>query len=142
MPIYKIFKIIALILGVIACIFLGIVLTKGDAAVAATGEGVEGFLYTAYVTMFIIVAAVIVFAIVDMVSGHIKKNFFIGLGAFLGVFVISYVLADGTPMQLREGDSLSGTGVKWVETGLYMFYILAAAAIVAMIMSGAKKVTK
>ncbi|HZW77773.1 MAG TPA: hypothetical protein VFF21_05650 [Flavobacteriaceae bacterium] len=142
MSIYKIFKIIALILGVIGCIFLGIVITKGDAAVTATGEGVDGFLYTSYVTMFIILAAVVVFFIVDLISGKFKKNFFIGFGAFIAVIVISYILADGTPMQLREGDSLSGSGVKWVETGLYTFYILAVVAIVSMILSGIRKVTK
>lgn len=141
MPLYKISKIITLILGLIGCIFLGIVLFKGDAVVEATGEGVDGFLYTAYVTGIIILAAVAIFAVVDMISGNIKKNFYIGIGAFILVVAISYVLADGTAMQLREGDSLSASGVKWVETGLYTFYILAVVAIGAMILSSVKKVT-
>jgi hypothetical protein len=52
------------------------------------------------------------------------------------------MLADGTQMQMREGEILSESGSKWVGTGLNVFYILAVLAIGSMVFSGIKKVSK
>lgn|SRR5690554_1540728 len=141
MALHKILKIIALLLSVAGVIFLAMIIGKGDEAVAATGEGVDGFLYVAYITFAITILFVLVFVIKGLLSGNIK-NTLISVGAFALIVVVSYVLADGTPMQLREGDTLSASGSKWVDTGLYVFYILAVLAIGAMVVGGVKKVTK
>lgn len=141
MALHKILKIIALLLSVAGIIFLAMIIAKGDEAVAATGAGLDGFLYVAYITFAITILFVLFFVVKGLLSGNIK-NTLISIGIFVGIVVVSYVLADGTPMQLREGESLSASGSKWVETGLYVFYILAVMAIAVMVFSGIKKVTK
>lgn len=140
MALHKVLKIVALILGIIGCIYLGMVIGKGDDAIAATGDSiVGGFLYISYITMFITLFLVVIFVIRALLTGDVKRTF-IPIGAFLLIVLISYVLADGNPIQLREGDSLSASGVKWVDTGLFVFYITAVIAIGAMILSSFKKV--
>lgn len=140
MALHKVLKIVALILGIIGCIYLGMVIGKGDDAIAATGDSiVGGFLYVSYITMFITLFLVVIFVIRALLTGDVKRTF-IPIGAFLLIVLISYVLADGNPIQLREGDSLSASGAKWVDTGLFVFYITAVIAIGAMILSSFKKV--
>jgi uncharacterized membrane protein YciS (DUF1049 family) len=73
-------------------------------------------------------------------AGNIKKTV-ITLGAFLAIVLISYVMADGQAVEMRDGEMLSANGSKWVSTGLYVFYILGLLAIAAMIFSGFKKIT-
>lgn len=140
MSLHKILKIVALLLSVAGIIFLAMIIVKGDQAVAATGEGLDGFLYVAYITFAITVAFVLFFVIKGIFSGNIK-NTLISVGAFLVIVVLSYVLAEGAPMQMRD-ITLSASGSKWVDTGLYVFYIMAVLAIAAMVFSGVKKVIK
>lgn len=140
MALHKILKIVAMLLSVAGIIFLAMIIAKGDAEVAATGDGLNGFLYVAYITFAITILFVLFFVIKGIFSGNIK-NTLISVGAFLLIVIISYLLADGTPMQMRE-ISLSASGSKWVDTGLYVFYIMAALAIASMIFSGVKKITK
>lgn len=141
MALHKIIKIIALLLGVVGVIFLAMIIAKGDEVVEATGEGVDGFLYVAYITFAITIAFVLFFVLKGLAAGNIK-NTLISIGAFLLIVVIAYVLADGNPMPMQEGEMLSESGSKWVGTGLNTFYILAVLAIGAMVFSGIKKVTK
>jgi len=140
MALHKILKIVALLLSVAGIIFLAMIIAKGDAEVAATGYGLDGFLYVAYIIFAITILFVLYFVIKGIFSGNIK-NTLISVGAFLVIVIISYVLADGSPMQV--GDIyLSESGSKWVDTGLYVFYILAVVAIASMVFSGVKKITK
>lgn len=141
MALHKILKIVALLLSIAGIIFLAMIIAKGDEAVTATGEGVDGFLYVAYITFAIIVVFVLFFVLKGIFAGNIKSTL-LSVGAFLLIVVISYVLADGTPMQMQEGEMLSSSGSKWVGTGLYAFYIMAILAVGAMVFSGIKKVTK
>lgn len=141
MALHKILKIVALLLGIAGVIFLAMIIAKGDEAVISTGEGVDGFLYIAYITFAITIAFVLFFVIKGIFSGNIK-NTLISVGAFLLVVVIAYVLAEGNPMTMQEGKMLSASSSKWVGTGLYAFYILAILAVGAMVFGGIKKVTK
>lgn len=141
MALHKIIKIIALLLGIVGVIFLAMIIAKGDEVVEATGEGVDGFLYVAYITFAITIAFVLFFVLKGLAAGNIK-NTLISIGAFLLIVVIAYVLAKGNPMPMQEGEMLSESGSKWVGTGLYTFYILAILAIGAMVFSGIKKVIK
>ena len=141
MALHKILKIIALLLGVAGVIFLAMIIAKGDEAVSATGEGVDGFLYVAYITFAITIVFVLFFVLKGIFAGNIK-NTLISVGAFLLIVVIAYVLADGNPMPMQEGEMLSESGSKWVGTGLYTFYILAILAVGSMVFSGITKVTK
>ncbi len=141
MALHKILKIVALLLSIAGVIFLAMIIAKGDTAVAETGAGVDGFLYVAYITFAITLVFVIFFVIKGIFAGNIK-NTMISVGAFLLIVVISYVLADGEPMPMGEGEMLSASGSKWVGAGLYAFYIMAILAVGAMVFSGIKKVTK
>ena len=141
MNLHKILKIVALLLGVAGVIFLAMIIAKGDEAVSATGEGVDGFLYVAYITFAITIVFVLFFVLKGIFAGNIK-NTLISVGAFLLIVVIAYVLADGNQMPMQEGEMLSESGSKWVGTGLYTFYILAILAVGSMVFSGIKKVTK
>jgi len=141
MALHKILKIVALLLGVAGVIFLAMIITKGDEAVSATGEGVDGFLYVAYITFAITIVFVLFFVLKGIFAGNLK-NTLISVGAFLLIVVIAYVLADGNPMPMQEGEMLSASGSKWVGTGLYAFYILAVLAVGSMVFSGIKKVSK
>ncbi len=141
MGLHKILKIVALILSVAGIIFLAMIVAKGDDVVKATGEGVDGYLYIAYLTFAIVLLFVIVFVLKGIASGNIKKTL-ITLGAFLAVVLVSYVLADGTPMPLSDGEMMTESATKWAGAGLYAFYILAILAIGAMVLSGIKKIAK
>lgn len=139
MGIYKILKIVLILLSVVGIIFCGLVIAKGDEVVSATGEGLDGFLYVAYLMLGLTILFVGVFVAKGLAEGNIKETL-ISVGAFLLIVVIAYVLADGTPMTVG-GDVLSASGSKWVDTGLYTFYIMGILAIAAMVLTGVKKVT-
>jgi hypothetical protein len=141
MGLHKILKIVAILLSVIGIIFFAMILVKGDEAVTLTGEGIDGFLYVSYIIFALTIVFVIYFVIKGIFSGNIK-NTMLSVGAFLLIVVISYVLADGTPMAMPEGEMLSASGSKWVGAGLYTFYIMAILAIGAMVYTGIRKITK
>lgn len=140
MALHKILKIVALILSIAGIVFLAMLIAKGDETVKATGEGVDGYLYTAYAIFALVLLFVVFFVLKGIFSGNLKKTL-LSVGAFLLVVVIGYVLADGVETQMRDGEVLSASGSKWVGAGLYVFYILAILAIGAMIFSGIKKMT-
>lgn len=141
MGLHKILKIVAILLSVAGIIFYAMILAKGDAAVASTGEGLDGFLYVSYIIFALTVAFVLYFVVQGIFTGNIK-NTLISVGAFLLIVVISYVLADGSPMALPEGEMLSSSASKWVGAGLYAFYIMAILAIGAMVYTGIRKIIK
>lgn len=142
MGLYKILKIVALLLGVAGIIFWFMLLAKGDEAIKATGEGVDPMIYIAYITMAIVLAFVLIFVLKGLFSGDIKKTL-MSIGAFLVVVILGYVLASGSIEGLPEVDGapVTESTSKWVGTGLKTFYILAILAIGAMIFSGFKKLT-
>lgn len=122
----------------VAC--LAIIIAKGDAEIEATGEGIDGFFWVAYIMLALILFFVVMFVLKKLLSGNIKKTL-ISIATFIVIILIAYLLADGVETPLREGGMLSANGSKWVGTGLYTFYILAIVAIFSMIFSGFKKIT-
>jgi|SRR5690606_16845433 len=141
MGLHKILKIVAILLSVIGIIFFAMILVKGDEAVTLTGEGIDGFLYVSYIIFALTIVFVLYFVVKGIFTGNIK-NTLISVGAFLLIVLISYVLADGTPMAMPEGEMLSASTSKWVGAGLYAFYIMAILAIGAMVYTGIRKITK
>ncbi|KRO67884.1 MAG: hypothetical protein ABR84_03970 [Cryomorphaceae bacterium BACL21 MAG-121220-bin10] len=141
MGLYKIFKIVAMLLGFAGLIFWFLLISKGDDAVKATGAGVAPLLYIAYVIMAIVLGLVTVFVLKGVMSGDVKKTL-ISVGAFLAVLLISYVMASGSIEGLTPADKseVTESTSKWVGTGLIAFYILAVVAVTTMAFSGVKKV--
>ena len=141
MGLYKIFKIVAMLLGFAGLIFWFLLISKGDDAVKATGAGVAPLLYIAYVIMAIVLGLVTVFVLKGVMSGDVKKTL-ISVGAFLAVLLISYVMASGSIEGLTPADKseVTESTSKWVGPGLIAFYILAVVAVTTMAFSGVKKV--
>ena len=145
MGLHKILKIVGFILSILAAIWLIRIVITGDSAIESDGDLqnslVTPFIYIAYVTMAIAVILVLIFVLKGLASGN-AKNTLIGLGAFLIVIAISYLLASGVETPLKDGEMLSANGSRWVSAGLNAFFILAAVAIVLMVLSGVKKIAK
>ena len=138
MGLHKILKIVALILSIAGIVSLAMIVSNGDDAVKATGEGLDGFLYIAYITFAIVLFFVIIFVLKGLMAGNIKKTL-ITVGAFLAIVVISYVMSEGVETAMKDGKILSANGSKWISTGLNTFVILGVVAIGSMVFSGLKK---
>src|SRR5690606_22599906 len=106
MALHKMLKIVALLLSVAGVIFLAMIIAKGDTEVAATGSGVDGFLSVALIIFAITILFVLVVVLKGLAAGNIK-NTLMAMGAVLLIGVISYVSANGTPMEMQEGEMLS-----------------------------------
>jgi Na+/proline symporter len=143
MGLLKIIKLVALLLSVVGVILYLMIFLKGDQAIKDAlfnGEEVailDWALYVAYIIFALVLAFVLFSGLKGFLSGDVKKTI-LPVVVLLVIIAISYVLADGTEMPMKEG-ILSETGSKWVGTGLYSFYILAILAIAVMIISGFKK---
>lgn len=142
MGLHKIFKIVALLLGLAGVVFWFLLVSKGDEYVKMTGEGVSPMLYTGYIIMAIVVLMVLLFVVSGVLAGNVKKTL-MSVGAFLAVVLISYVMASGSTegLPLVDNKVVSESTSRLVGTGLIAFYILAVVAIFSMVFSGVKKVT-
>ena len=144
MTLYKVLKYISFLLGGIGVVLFIWLLSKGDDAIISSpelqGSILNSFLILTWIVIGIAVLAVLVFVILKLFSGNIK-NILISIGAFIAVFLISYVSASSDDYRLPNGTAVSGQLSKWVDTGLYMFYILAVVAVLALLISSVKKLT-
>lgn len=134
MALHKIFKIIGIVLGLLGAVFMAMLLSGTESAQ-------DWLIYVGYIVLALTIVMVLIFVLKGVFEGDIKKTL-ISVGVFAAVIVVSYALADSTPMQLPdEGGMTSESGSKWVGTGLYTFYVLAIVAILLMVFSGFKKIT-
>lgn len=138
MALHKIIKLVALILGVIALI-MGIWLF-----VSGNQSLVQPLMYIAYIVLFATIALVLLFVIKGLFSGDIKKTL-LSVGVFAGIFILSYILASGTNLDLEpfisKGSDVTESTSRMVGTGLIAFYIFAVLAILTMVYSGVTKAT-
>ena len=142
MGLHKILRIVALILGVAGMVFWVMLVAKGDEAVKETGDGLDSLMYIAYITLAIVILFVVVFVLKGLMTGNLKKTLLV-LGAFAVVVIISYVISSGSieGLPVIDGKPVTESASKWVSTGLNTFYILAIAAIGAMVLSGFKRIS-
>ncbi|MFT5103066.1 MAG: hypothetical protein ACI86C_000717 [Candidatus Latescibacterota bacterium] len=143
MGLHKILKIVALVLSSIGIVFFAMLVSKGDAVIEQTGEGVDGFMYVAYIMFALVLLFVLVFVLIGIFAGNLKKTL-ISVGLFLLIGVISFVMASGSieGLPLVDDKVISESSSRWVGAGLYAFYILGIMAIGAMVFSGIKKLIK
>lgn len=145
MTIHKILKYLALVIGVIGLILLGRIIMTGDDAIEASASTqasvVTPMLWLSYLVLGVIILLVLFFVIKGLFRGNIK-NTLIAVGAFVLVVVIAYLVTDGAQMELKDGGTLSASASHWVGAGLVTFYILAAIAVGAMVLSGIRKLIK
>lgn len=141
MNLYKVIKILAIVLSVVAAGIFLYVLIQGNEQVQATGQGVDWFIYIAYITLLIAILFVLLFVIQGILAGDPKKTL-IPLAIFLVIIAISYGLADGNEVILNNGTVISAGESRWIGTGLYTFYAVAGIAIASMIYSEINKIRK
>ncbi|SFU58026.1 hypothetical protein SAMN05216480_10878 [Pustulibacterium marinum] len=136
----KIFNIGIVVLGVICFIFWYLLL-------GSTDPYADILFYVSYALLAVAIIATLVWTLVNIFSsGEKVKRTLIGVGALVLVVVLGYVFAgsDNIDYQLlsSQGISVTESTSKTVGAGLIMFYILALVAILAMVLSGVKKMIK
>ncbi len=138
----NVFKII---IGILAAVFFVRIMIESDDAIKEQASLqtslISPDLYLAYIILGITVLLVLIFTIVGILRGNIKKTL-ISVGLFAVVILVSYFgfAGDfGMGFDISDTETLSLSGAKWIGTGLYTFYILALVAILAMIVSTVKK---
>jgi len=145
MKIQTIVKIISAVFGLLGVIFLFRIIGAGDEEIkmaASMGDfGTVSPLVSLSIAILIVTVLVtLFFSLINLASSKEKlKKSVIFIGCFLVVLGIAYAASTGVETPLKDGEVLSASGSRWVGTGLRMFYILAALAILSMVLSGAKK---
>ena len=101
--------------------------------------GIDMILYNAYVVLFIIVSSVLYFGIKNMIGNKSNlMNTLKGIGSFLALFLVCFLIASGEETLMREGKILSATSSKFIGAALFMFYSLILIASGAMLFFGFK----
>lgn len=136
---HKLVKIAAIIISILSVIFLGLLMANSD---AEDNSWVAPLIYISYFILAACIAVVLIFVLKNLFSNKENlKRTLISVGLFLGVVLISYILADSSEVT-ANGEVFSSSTSKWVSTGLNMFYILGLAAIAAMVWTGFNKLIK
>lgn len=145
MNIHKILKYFAIVIGVIGLILLGRILIADGPAIESDpslqNSLLDPMLWLSYLVLVTVILLVLIFVIKGLFSGNIK-NTLIFVGAFLLIVVIGYVITDGVPMEMNDGEIISANVTHWVSAGLVIFYILALIAVGTMVLSGIRKLIK
>ena len=132
MNFYNILKYTAIGLSLLGIIFVLVILLDNLV-------GIDMILYNAYFVLFIIVSSVMYFGIKNMIGNKSSlMNTLKGIGSFLGLFVICFLIASGEETLMREGKILSATSSKFIGAALFMFYSLILIASGTMLFFGFK----
>ena len=148
MNIQTIVKIISAVFGLLGAIFLFRIIGAGDEEIkmaASMGDfgTVSPLVSLAIAILSITVIVTVLFSLLSLASRPEKlKKSLVFIGCFLLVTGIAYAISSGVETPMKDGEMLSASGSRWVETGLRMFYILATLAVLSMVFSGAKKILK
>ena len=129
---YNILKYTALGLSLLGILFVLLILSDFL-------FGIDMILYNAYVILFIIVSSVLYFGIKNMIGNKSSlMNTLKGIGSFLALFIICFLIASGEETLMREGKILSATSSKFIGAALIMFYSLIIIASGTMLFFGFK----
>ena len=147
MNIQRIVKIGAGLLGVLGIVFLFRIIGAGDEEIkmaASMGDygKVSPLISIAQIIFYVSVAATLIFSLLNLFGDSQKlKKALISVGFLVVVVGISFALSSGVETPLKDGEVLSASGARWVETGIRVFYSLSIIAIGAMAFSGVKRLT-
>ena len=142
----NIIKIISGIFSVLGAIFLLRIMGTGDDQIkmdASMGDFsvVTPLILLAIAILTIAVLVTVVFSLRGLASDMAKvKKFLITTGLFIVTVAISFAVSDGMETPLKDGETLSANGSRWVETGIRVFYILTFVAFASMIFSSVKRI--
>ena len=141
----KIVKIVAGMFGVLGVVFLLRIMSTGDEEIkmaASMGDygTVSPLISIAQIILIIAVAATVIFSLITLFGDKEKlKKAVISVGFLLVVVGLAFALSSGEETALKDGEVLSASGARWVETGIRVFYYLAVIAVCAMAYEGAKR---
>jgi uncharacterized membrane protein len=138
MNLHKIVKFAALAIGIVSIVFLGGILASDN----QDSAWISPLILLSYLILFACIAIVLIFVFKNLFAKQetLKKTL-ISVGLFLGVVLISFIVADGSDMVVG-GVTYSGATSKLVSTGLNTFYFLALVAIGTMAWTGLTKIKK
>ncbi len=148
MKIQNIIKIISAIIGVLAAFFLLRIIGTGDDEIkmaASMGDygAVSALVELSRIVLILTVAITLIFTLRGLFSdGKKLKKAGISIGFFLVIILISYLLSEGVETPMKDGEVLSASNSKLVETGIRSFYLLSVIAIGLMLFSGVTKLLK
>ena len=148
MNIKRITNIVSLVIGLLALIFLVLIISAGDEKIemdAMNGDYgfVSAIIYLAFAVLPIVVLSTLAFSIMNLVSDkrYLKKAG-ISIGSFLFVIIIAFIFSEGVETPMGDGKVLSATGSRLVETGIKTFYLLTLIAGGVMIYNSVIKLFK
>jgi hypothetical protein len=141
MNVYKISKILVIIIGIIASILF--VSTLGmEVTMDNNSYIVDYFIYLSYLAMAVSFLAVIYFVFKNLVTHKEQlKRALISLGLFAGVILIAFIFADGTEVRMKEV-VISPMYSKLISTSLNTFYILAIISVGVLGWTGFSKIKR
>ena len=146
MNIQTIVKVISAVFGLLGVVFLFRIIGVGDEEIkmaASMGDfGTVSPLVSLSIAILVITVIVtVLFSLLNLASsGQKLKKSLLFIGCFVVVMGIAYATSTGVETTMKDGEILSASGSRWVETGLRMFYLLAALAIGSMVFFGGKKI--
>lgn len=143
MLIHKIFKIVAIIIGVVATFLVFRLFFYDNEEVAMAQDVLVNPTYAlVFISLLLTTVVAIIGAIVKFILNANKKQV-INLGIFLGTFVIIYIvstaISSDTPVKFIGSDPSSRFDSKLAGIGLYMFYIMFALCIVTLVLTSIAK---
>ena len=139
MNLHKLTKIAAIVISVLSILFLAGLMASSD---DADNSWISPLIYLSYFVLAACIAIVLIYVFKNLLSNkeNLKKTL-ISIGLFLGLLLISFILADSSEVK-ANGEIVSGSTSKLVSTGLNMFYFLGLVSIGTMGWTGFNKFKK
>ena len=141
-------KVLSGILGLSGAICLFVIMGSGDEVIkenATQGDFsvVSPLILIAQITFILTVAATLIFSLRALFANTEKlKKALIFIGIFIFIIGVAYISSNGVETPLKDGNFLSESGSRWVETGIRTFYILSIIAVLSMVLSSVKRLIK
>jgi hypothetical protein len=141
MNVYKISKILVIIIGIIASILF--VSTLGmEVSMDNNSYIVDYFIYLSYLAMAVSFFSVIYFVFKNLITHKEQlKRALISLGIFAAIVLVAFILADGTEIKMKEV-VISPMYSKLISTSLNTFYILAIISVAVLGWTGFSKIKR
>ena len=142
MNVYKISKILVIIIGIIASILF--VSTLGmEVSTENNSYIVDYFIYISYLAMAVAFFSVVYFVFKNLITHKDQlRRALISMGLFAAVILIAFILADSTEVKLKDGGVISSFASKLISTSLNTFYILAFISVAVLGWTGFSKFKK
>ena len=142
MNVYKISKILVIILGIIASILF--VSTLGmEVTMENNSYIVDYFIYISYIAMAVAFFSVVYFVFKNLITHKEQlKRALISLGIFAAIILVAFILADSTEVKLKDGGVITSTASKLISTSLNTFYILAVISVGVLAWTGFSKIKR